>query len=134
MSRLAPALRIRGRQLDALRLAIASEQQRTLDLSRAADDLSSQRLEERRRAFSSPLTSDAWFAASARSLEQLSDEQGASAAKLAILRDETRNARARLSLLEEAERSARAAATRALEGRTQAMLDDRTAACWARRR
>lgn len=132
MSRLAPALRIRRRQLDGLRLAIGAEQARAAMLATESTDLSARRTAERLRAASSEVPSDAWFLTSARRLADLGHLQAESERRLAALRQSATDARARLSLLEQADEAAQAAERRVRDKARQAALDDRTAAMWNR--
>lgn len=133
MSRLAPALRIRRRELDLLRLAIATEQRSLSDVNAAAAALAERQKDERRLATTLACSSDDWFAEASRRLHSLGEEGRASLQRLARLRAATVEAQARLSLLEEAERVARRVADRAREQKAQDRLDDRTAASWGDR-
>jgi chromosome segregation ATPase len=132
MSRLAPALRIRRRQLDQLRLMIGSEQARASALASAAADLSDQRTRERVLASQAEVAADPWFAASRQRLALLGRSEAESQARLATLRQAATDARARLSSLEEADAAARAADRRVRDKAAQAALDDRAAAAWCR--
>ena len=128
MSRLAPALRMRRRELDALALAIGAEQHRAALLAGAASALDAQRPAERAFTSSAPIAADAWFAAVASRLADLAVEGSASDRRLAALRTAAGDARARLSLLEEADAVAAAAVRRALDRKAQGQLDDCSAA------
>jgi hypothetical protein len=129
---LPPALRIRRRQLDSLRLAISAEQARAASITMESADLGASRTAERLRAANSEVPSDAWFVASAKRLADLGRLQTESEQRLAALRQSAAEARARLSLLEQADEAALAAKRRARDKAAQAALDDRTAAMWNR--
>ncbi len=134
MSRLAPALRMRRRELDALALAIGAEQQRAALLAEAATTLAAQRSAERSLGGSAALSADAWFTAAARRLAELATEGSVSEQRLAALRSAAGDARARLSLLEDADAAAAAAHRRDADRKTQGQLDDSSAARIAARR
>lgn len=132
MSRLAPAIRLRRRELDALALSIAAEQQRLDALQRQSCDLADQRSSERLLAPATPCATDAWFGTTARQLQVLAGAQMQANERLAALRLDALHCRARLQLLEEAQASTRKAEARRARQRVQTALDDRTAALWGR--
>lgn len=127
MSRLATVIRLRRRQLDALRLAIGSEQAEAQSIAAAASTLEDQRHSERLLGAEPGLSADAWFEAAARRLDDFAAAHVRSLERLGTLRSEAGRARARLSLLEEAETEQLAAERRAAEKKAQASLDDRSA-------
>ncbi|GAA4001002.1 hypothetical protein [Sphingomonas humi] len=132
MSRLAPALRLRRRQLDALAVKLAAEQAAIHALAEEAHGLSQRRTVERYFAAAAPAASDAWFSHSARRIAGLTQDRAAAELRLAELRHQAVQARARLQLLEDADLDARRAERSRRLARADAALDDRTAAAWPR--
>jgi hypothetical protein len=126
-------LRIRRRQIDALRLAIGAEQDRASELAAEVARVRAARDAERRLAASGEVPADAWFAASSRHLRDLAGVRAQIEQRLVTLRQAAREASARLSLLEQADAAAQAVERRASDKAAQAALDDRTAASWSRR-
>lgn len=133
MKSLAPAIRLRRRQLDALALKLAAEQAEAVTIEQQRAALLVARAEERQQAALVPLAADAWFDNAARRLVNLAAAGSAANARLAALRRETVEARARLQLLEDAAASAALAARRKTEAKAAAALDDRIAASRTRR-
>jgi len=119
---------MRRRQLDALALAIGAQQRRSVMLAEAAAALAAQRKAERALAAPATLAADAWFEAAARRLAALAGEGAQSDQQLAALRHAAGDARARLTLLEDADTAARTQQRRSAEKKSQASLDDRSAA------
>jgi hypothetical protein len=133
MSRLAPAIRLRRRALDAIALRLAARQAEVHALAGEASTLAQRRTAERHFAAAAPLACDAWFAEGARRLVALHDARGEAERGLAALRQETVQARARLQLLEDAAAEALRAENRRRLAKADAALDDRIAAGWSRR-
>lgn len=132
MSRLAPAIRLLRRQLDALALRLAAEQARLLELASAVDTLARRRTAERHFVATAPVPCDAWFAHGARRLDALAHARAATEEKLACLREEAVQARARLQLLEDAAAEAKRTERRRQLAKADAVLDDRIASAWRR--
>lgn len=133
MSRLAPAIRLRRRQLDSVALALAAKQAAAFALADEAASLEGQRAAERHLASAAPLSCDAWFARGAARLRALAEAKAVAELKLADLRADVVRARARLQLLEDAAAEAARAERRKRLARADAALDDRIAAGWSRR-
>ena len=133
MSRLAPAIRLRRRQLDTLALKLAAEQAAATGLGQERDRLAANRAAERHHAALLPLAADRWFAAAGSRLAALSAARAEAEARLQALRHDTVEARARLQLLEDAAMAADKADRRKALRRAEVALDDRTAAGWSRR-
>lgn len=132
MSSLAPAIRLRRRQLDALALTLAAEQARLVELAGETETLGQRRSAERHLVAVAPVSCDPWFAEDARRLHALGQARAASERRLADLRQETVQARARLQLLEDAAVEAERADRRRQLAKADAALDDRIASAWAR--
>lgn len=133
MTGLAAAIRLRRRQLDALAMALSTEQAAAHDLAVQAQELSRQRTAERHLAAAAVLSCDAWFSDGARRLSALARARGEAEQKLADLRSQAVQARARLQLLEDAAAEAQRGVRRRREAKAGAALDDRIAAAWAAR-
>lgn len=133
MSRLAPAIRLRRRALDAIAFRLAAGQAEVQALAGEASELEQRRTAERHLSAVAPLACDAWFAQGARRLGALHDAHAEAQCGLADLREEAVQARARLRLLEDAAAEALRAENRRRLGKAEAALDDRIAAGWSRR-
>lgn len=133
MKSLAPAIRHRRRQLDALAVKLAAEQAEAAALAEQRAGLLVARAAERQQVALVTLAADAWFDQAARRLQGLAAASTAADTRLAELRRETVEARARLQLLEDAASAAAQAARRKAEAKAAAALDDRIAAAWSRR-
>jgi hypothetical protein len=133
MSRLAPAIRLRRRQLDALATKLAGQQAAAHALAAEADELERRRSAERHLTAAAPIACDAWFAHGARRLVALGKVRSTAEQKLADLRRATVEARARLQLLEDAAAEARRAEERRRHAKADAALDDRIASTWGQR-
>jgi hypothetical protein len=133
MNRLAPAIRLRRRALDAIALRLAAGQAEVQALAGEASMLAQKRTVERHFAAGTPLSCDAWFAEGARRLGRLHEARAEAERGLAALREDAVQARARLQLLEEAAAEARRVENRRRLAKADAALDDRIAAGWKRR-